>query len=112
MKKSYINKFVLDLGFNLNDPISNSYVNATLNTILCLYINSNYKKFNFKRLYYQTYIAENLLDLNFECIIKISLADTIKVVGKEYFRLLKEEKTTNKILYFKKRSEEYGRASD
>ena len=112
LKKSYINKFVLDLGFNLNDPISNSYVNATLNTIICLYINSNYKKFNFNRLYYQTYIAENLLDLNFECIIKISLADTIKVVGKEYFKLLKEEKTTNKILSFKKRSEEYGRASD
>ena len=112
LKKSYINKFVLDLGFNLNDPISNSYINATINTILCLYINSNYKKFNFKRLYYQTYIAENLLDLNFECIIKISLADTIKVVGKEYFRLLKEDRMANKILSFKKRSEEYGRASD
>jgi hypothetical protein len=65
-----------------------------------------------KRLYYQTYIGENLANLNFEGIIKISLADTIKVIGKEYFRLLKEENGKSKILTFKKRSEEYGRASD
>jgi len=110
LKKSYINKLVLSLGFNLNDPIANSYVNATLNTIICMYININQDKFNMKRLYYQTYIGENLVNLNFEGIIKISLADTIKVIGKEYFRILKEEK--NKILVFKKRREEYGRASD
>jgi len=111
-KKSYIDKFVLSLGFNLDDYIANSYVNVTLNTIICMYINLNQEKFNLKKLYYQTYIGENLVNLNFECIIKISLADTIKVIGKEYFRLLKEEKGSNKILQFKKRSEQYGRASD
>ena len=112
LKKSYIDKFVLSLGFNLDDYIANSYVNATLNTIICMYINLNQEKFNLKKLYYQTYIGENLVNLNFEGIIKISLADTIKVIGKEYFRLLKEEKGSNKILQFKKRSEQYGRASD
>lgn len=111
-KKSYFEKFVLSLGFNLNDYIANSYVNATLNTIICMYINLNQDKFNMTRLYYQTYVGENLANLNFEGIIKISLADTIKVIGKEYFRLLKEEKGSNKILPFKKRSEQYGRASD
>lgn len=108
----YVDKFVLSLGFNLDDYIANSYVNATLNTIICMYINLNQNKFNLKRLYYQTYIGENLANLNFEGIIKISVADTIKVIGKEYFRLLKEEKKENKILVFKKRREEYGRASD
>lgn len=112
LKKCYIDKFVLSLGFNLDDYIANSYVNATLNTIICMYINLNQEKFNLKKLYYQTYIGENLVNLNFEGIIKISLADTIKVIGKEYFRLLKEEKGSNKILQFKKRSEQYGRASD
>ena len=111
-KKSYIDKFVLSLGFNLDDYIANSYVNVTLNTIICMYINLNQEKFNLKKLYYQTYIGENLVNLNFECIIKISLADTIKVIGKEYFRLLKEKKGSIKILPFKKRSEQYGRASD
>ena len=112
LKKSYIDKFVLSLGFNLDDYIANSYVNAALNTIICMYINLNQEKFNLKKLYYQTYVGENLVNLNFEGIIKISVADTIKVIGKEYFRLLKEEKGSNKILPFKKRSEQYGRASD
>ncbi|MBQ8042627.1 MAG: hypothetical protein IJ272_00560 [Clostridia bacterium] len=56
LKKSYIDKFVLSLGFNLDDYIANSYVNATLNTIICMYINLNQEKFNMKKLYYQTYI--------------------------------------------------------
>ena len=112
LRKSYIDKFVLCLGFNLDDYIANSYVNATLNTIICMYINLNQEKFNMKKLYYQTYIGENLVNLNFEGIIKISVADTIKVIVKEYIRLLKEEKSNSNVLQFEKRSEQYGRASD
>ena len=114
--RSYIDKFVLSLGFNLDDPIANSYINASLNTLICMYINLNQNKFNLKRLYYQTYIGENLANLSFEGIIKISLADTIKVIVKQYFKLLKEEQNktsdNNKIFVFKKRRNEYGRASD
>ena len=112
LKKSYIDKFVFSLGFNLDDPIANSYVNASLNTILCMYINANQNKFNLKKLYYQTYVGENLAKFNIDCIIKISLADTIKVIVKEYFRLLKDENRKDEILKFEKRSEQYGRASD
>ena len=112
INRSYIDKFVLSLGFDLDDPIANSYVNATLNTIICMYINLNQDKFNMKRLYYQTYVGENLTNLSFECIIKISLADTIKVIAKEYLKLLKEDNSKSKMLVFKKRREEYGRASD
>lgn len=116
LDKSYVDKFILSLGFNFDDYIANSYINAALNSILCLYINFNQEKFNLKKLYYQTYIGESLANLSFQGIIKISLADTIKVIGKQYFKLLKQEKSNtkekNKILKFKKRREEYGRASD
>jgi len=84
-KKANFDKFSLSLGFNFDNPIANSYINAGINTILCMYINHNQQKFNLKKLYYGTYISENLLFLNFESIIKINLVDTIKVVVKEYF---------------------------
>lgn len=110
IRKSYIEKFVLSLGFNLEDPIINSYVNANLNTTVCMYINLNQNKFNLKRLYYQTYVGDNLAKIDLEGIIKITLTDTIKVIIKEYFKLLKEKKV--KILLFKRRRDIYGRASD
>lgn len=100
LKKSNFDKFSLLLGFNLDDPIANSYINASINTILCIYINHNQQKFNLKKLYYGTYISENLLFLNFESIIKLSLVDTIKVVVKEYFddkkKKNKDSKENNK----------------
>ncbi len=98
IKKARLDKFVLSLGFNLDDPIANSYINASLNTILCMYININQKKFNLNNLYYRTYISENLLFLNFEGIINISLTDTIKVIAKEYFNNKKKINNNNKIL--------------
>lgn len=97
-KKADFDKFALSLGFNFDDPIANSYINASINTILCLYINHNQQKFNLKKLYYSTYISENLLFLNFESIIKITLVDTIKVIVKEYFvdkRKKKQEKNSS-----------------
>lgn len=112
LEKSYIDKFVLSLGFNLEDVIANSYINAALNSILCIYINYNQDKFNLKKLYYQTYIGDNLVNLSFQGIIKLSLADTIKVIGTEYFKLSKNNKQESKIFEFKKRRSEYGRASD
>lgn len=95
-KKANFDKFSLSLGFNFDDPISNSYINASINTILCMYINHNQQKFNLKKLYYGTYISKNLLFLNFESIIKINLVDTIKVVVKEYFNDKKKENKDNK----------------
>ena len=93
IKKAKLDKFVLSLGFNLDDPIANSYVNASLNTILCMYINHNQEKFNLKKLYYTTYISySNLLILNFEGIINISLTDTIKEIAKVYFKEIKNKK--------------------
>ncbi len=104
IKKAKLDKFVLSLGFNLDDPIANSYVNASLNTILCMYINCNQKKFNLNNLYYRTYISEDLLYLNFEGIINVSLTDTIKVIAKEYFNNKKKinKNKESKILEHRK----------
>ena len=41
LKKSYVDKFVLSLGFDLGDCIANSYINDSLNTIICMYIEYN-----------------------------------------------------------------------
>ena len=93
IKKAKLDNFVLSLGFNLDNPIANSYVNASLNTILCMYINHNQEKFNLNNLYYRTYISNNnLLILNFEGIINISLTDTIKEIAKVYFKEKKNKK--------------------
>lgn len=110
LNKSYVDKLVLSLGFNLNDYVANSYVNTTINTLICMYINLNQEQFNLKRLYYQTYVSENLVKLNLDSIIKITLADTIKVMYKEYMKVLKQNK--KKVLVFEKRSEKYGGTSN
>lgn len=110
LDEGYIDRFGLSLGFNLEDYVANSYVNASLNSLICLYINLNQKKFNLRNLYYQTYIGENLVNLNLDCIIKISLADTIKVIAREYLDILKQSK--QKILMYKKGSKVYGRTSN
>ena len=96
----------LNLGFNLGDDIANSYLNASINTLICIAINLNQKQFNLNKLYYKTYVGDNLAKLNFEGIIKISLENTIKVIVKEYFKMLKE-----KYLTYKERSI-YGRSSN
>lgn len=107
MKKIKYEKFVLSLGFNTNDYVANSYINASLNTLLCMYINKNQYQFNMKKIYYQTYIAKHLVVLNFDSIISVSIADTIGIILKEYFKLKKEKK----MLVFE-RSKYYGNTSN
>lgn len=51
-------ELILSLGVNVYNPILNSYIIASLNTGLCMYINKNIKKFNFNNLYYQIYLSD------------------------------------------------------
>lgn len=113
--KQMINKvkfkqFVLSLGFNTGSYIVNSYINASLNTILCMYINSNQNRFKMNKLFYQTYIADHLVVLNFDGILSISIADTIYIILKEYFKAKKKKKFKRKILIFERRN--YGNTSN
>ena len=59
-------KFLLSTGFNTYNMILNSYINALLNSTLCIYINQNSRKFNFKELYYQIYLANVPVVLNMD----------------------------------------------
>ena len=75
--KSWVAELRLNLGFNFSNSIANSYIMAAINTLLCLFINSKADNFNFKKLYYQTYISEKILNMNLKCIIRTSIANTI-----------------------------------
>lgn len=58
LKNIKIRKLVFSLGFNTEDYVKNSYINASLCTIVCMLINGNQEKFDMKRLYYQVYISD------------------------------------------------------
>ena len=75
--RSWVAELRLNLGFNLSNSIANSYIMAGINTLLCLFINSKADNFNLKKLYYQTYISEKMLNMNLKCIIRTSIANTI-----------------------------------
>lgn len=100
-KNMVYRKFVFYFGFNTNQYILNSYINATINTILCMYINVNQEKFNFKQLYYQVYISKFSLKIYLDSIININFAKTIIDMLNEHIN--------RKVL--KKRSDDYGRTS-
>lgn len=100
-KNMVYRKFVFYFGFNTNQYILNSYINATINTILCMYINVNQEKFNFKQLYYQVYISNFPLKIYLDSIININFAKTIIDMLNEHIN--------RKVL--KKRSDDYGRTS-
>lgn len=106
IKKMYVKEFFFSLGFNLDNCIVNVDVNAAINSLLCIIINSYSKNFNFSRLYYQTYISEQPLIFNFNSIIHFSVGNTIKVIVKQH---IKEKK---QITNFENRSDVYGRTSN
>lgn len=109
LKKTKFKKFALILGFNLGDVIINSYVNAMINSIICMYINYKQENFNLKELYYQVQITESPLILNFHCIFKVKSVDTIKEVMYEHKKVKKEN---GEVKTFEKRSDLYGRTSN
>lgn len=80
--KIYIEKLGFSFGFNTGDYVKNAYINASLNSIICLYINYRRKNFNFNRLYYQVYIADYTYYLDLNSIIKVKFADTIYIMIK------------------------------
>lgn len=74
-----VKKILFNLGFNLDDPIANSNLNAFFNMVLCIVINKYQTKFDLKKLYYSTYISTKTFILNLDSIISANLADIIYV---------------------------------
>lgn len=95
-------KFDLNFGFNFEDPIINSYIMASVNTLLCIYINKNIERFNLSNLYYNSYICKPIYKFNFYSIMKFKLADNISIllcVIYRYFKIkfnIKKRKVENK----------------
>ena len=87
-------KFLVSIGFNTFNMILNSYINALLNSTLCIYINQNNKKFNFKELYYQIHLTDIPVVLNLDIsmdIIPIKFIFNYLAIKIEKLRLLKKE---------------------
>lgn len=87
-------KFLVSIGFNTFNIILNSYINALLNSTLCIYINQNNKKFNFKELYYQIHLTDIPVVLNLDIsmdIIPIKFIFNYLAIKIEKLRLFKKE---------------------
>ncbi len=92
-RKVRFKKLVLVVGFNTNDYVKNAYINASLNSIICMIINKNEDKFNFNKLYYQVGISDYNYYLTVDSIITFSLFRNIDVfitIIKFIFNLKKE----------------------
>lgn len=70
-KSVTFSKFLVSIGFNTYNVVLNSYINALLNSTLCIYINQNNRKFNFKELYYQVYLSNTPIVINFDTSAKV-----------------------------------------
>ncbi|MCX8074260.1 MAG: hypothetical protein N2749_01570 [Clostridia bacterium] len=90
-------RFYLDFGINLSNPIINSYTAVTINTILCMYINKNIEKFDLRHLYYKVYTSNELYKLNFNSILKFRITNNIFVSLKIFYILLKIKYLSRKV---------------
>jgi len=95
VKTLKIDELYLSLGINSYSYILNSYLNALLNTTICMYINVNSKKFNFKKLYYQIYISESPLVINLNTNISANILKIAYVYFKSKFNKNKYENNNN-----------------
>ena len=71
-------KLLLSIGFNLEDYVANSYINAELNSIICIYINKNQDKFNLKNIYYEVYLAKKPIKVYADIELRFTLFNIIK----------------------------------
>lgn len=96
VSKMYVEKLNLSFGFNTNDYVKNAYINASLNSIICLYINHKRDNFDFNRLYYKVYISNYSYYLDLHSIIKAKSAETIYMIYKLVL-FMKNELSKDKV---------------
>lgn len=78
-RKVRFKKLVLVAGFNTEDYVKNAYINASMNSIICMIINANQDRFDFNKLYYQVAISDYNYYLNLDTVITFSLYKNIDV---------------------------------
>lgn len=92
-RKVKFKKLVIIAGFNTEDYVKNAYINASLNSVICMIINANQDRFDFNKLYYQVAISDYNYYLNLDTVITFSLYKNIDVfitIIKFIFNLKKE----------------------
>ena len=91
-------KLILIGGFNTEDYVKNAYINASINSIICMYINKNQDNFNLNKLYYQVSISDYTYYLSVDTKLSFRIIKNIDILL-TIFRLiknLKKEKITEK----------------
>ena len=96
IKKIKFDKLVLIGGFNTEDYVKNAYLNASINTIICMIINGNQKKFNLNNLYYQVSISNYDYYLTLNSIIRFSLVHNMNMIFSIFSFISKINKTMKK----------------
>ena len=109
LRKIKFEKLILIGGFNTEDYVKNTYLNASINTIICMIINGNQKKFNLNNLYYQVSISNYDYYLTLNSIIKFYLVHNIDMVFSIFCFILKTKRTMKKEI---RRVEKNGRTSN
>ena len=93
LKSISFNEFYLILGFNLKEPIINSYLIAIINSLINIYLVQNIDKFKMENVAYKTYISNKIIDFNFFSIINFKLVNNIIII----FKIIKKlRKVVNK----------------
>ena len=72
-------KLILVVGFNTEDYVKNSYINASLNSIICMIVNANQERFDFNNRCYQVGISDYSYYLVADTVITFSLYNNIDV---------------------------------
>lgn len=99
LKSAYFEQFFLKIGINTGNCIINSYAIATFNMLLCMYINRYIYNFDMTKLYYTTYISDEVYKFNIDSILRIKIADNISVILRiinRYLKNIKEAKSIRK----------------
>lgn len=78
-KRINFKKFVLVGGFNTEDYVKNAYINASINSIICMFINANQDRFNLNKLYYQVSISDYKYYLTLNTVLSFPLINNIDV---------------------------------
>lgn len=96
-RKVKFKKLILVYGFNTEDYVKNAYINASLNSIICMVINGNQDRFNFDNLYYQVSISDYNYYLTLDTVITFSLYRNLDVFIKiiKFIFNLKRENNNN-----------------
>ena len=114
-KKVKFHKFILIGGFNTEDYVKNAYINASINSIICMFINANQDNFNLKKLYYQVSISNYKYYLTLDATLSfpiINNIDVFKTIIQIIYRLKKkkrekEKQSINNIVINKQQENNY-----